>query len=371
MSTLMTTIAHKDLIPSTIERKTFPFEVKKFHTDDKFFYFEGYLSTFGNKDRGDDIVVKGAFTESLKELTPSLFWSHKGDEPLGVFDSIVEDSVGLYVKGRMPLEDTFVKGRIVPQMEIGSIKSMSIGFSVKENGSEYKNGTRYLSDLKLWEGSLVTIPMNERANLKSIMSMQDDLPIAPRSTHWDWWEAKRRVIAWCGADEGGIADVEIQEKFKKAFLYHVSYEAHEISSYYFGIADVIGGQLTIVPRALFAVAAELRNDVYPIYIPPIDIVVIIDTVKKYYDKMDLGDPFGEKCFRIDDLKALDPRTMEKLFCSGIKVSKKNAKTLVSFVKSGLTGDGQSKTERDAPETKGKCDSGWSEVLDSVQKIKQL
>ena len=124
--------------PSKLEYKTFPFEVKSFRQDEKYFYFEGYLSTFGNEDRGGDVAVKGCTIESLKEHTPSLLWSHKGDEPLGVFDSLVEDEFGLYVKARMPIDDTLVKGRIIPQMEIGSIKSMSIGYAVwGEKGALY------------------------------------------------------------------------------------------------------------------------------------------------------------------------------------------------------------------------------------------
>ena len=51
----------------TKEYKSFAFELKQFDEDDKFFRFEGFASTFGNTDLVDDIVVRGAFTESLKK----------------------------------------------------------------------------------------------------------------------------------------------------------------------------------------------------------------------------------------------------------------------------------------------------------------
>ena len=114
-----------------LKYKTVDFKEQTFKEDEKYFWFEGYLSTFGNIDRGGDVIEKGAFAESLKELIPHLFWMHKSDEPLGVYDSVVEDQNGLYVKGRLPKDDKFVSDRVIPQMKIGSIKSMSIGYSVK------------------------------------------------------------------------------------------------------------------------------------------------------------------------------------------------------------------------------------------------
>jgi len=153
-----------------LEYKAFDFKMETFRVDEKYAYFEGYLSTFGNVDLGDDVVVKGAFTESLLKKTPSLLWSHNGSEPLGIFESLVEDQKGLYVKAKMPLADSFVKERIVPQMEIGSIKSMSIGYWIPEyqKNVEFRDDVRYLKKVSLMEGSLVVIPMNDQATIKSL-----------------------------------------------------------------------------------------------------------------------------------------------------------------------------------------------------------
>jgi len=349
------------------EYKTFSFEVKKFYEDEKYFHFEGYLSTYGNIDRGGDVVNKGAFTESLKEHQPALFWSHKTDEPLGIFPSITDDKIGLYVHGKMPKKDVLVSGRIIPQMEIGSIKSMSIGFSVYEGGSEMIDGVRHLNKLYLWEGSLVTIPMNDRASVKtkSAMSIQNEIPIADRQAPWNSYEAYERVKEWAGAKDGGLNDKEIQDKFKKAFLWHDEETMEESYSYEFLIADIIGGTLTIIPRAIFSAAASIQSTKYPVYLPLDDINGIIKTLSGYYKKMGLDSPFDDKkAFRVDAFDALDERSMEKLFCTGIKTSRKHAKMLVSFVKSGLA-RGEAEEQREVVQKENK----WDEVLESLKSIK--
>ena len=54
-----------------------PFEVKDFKEDDEgFVTFEGYASTYNNVDRGGDIVMAGAFDETVKQ--------YQGDEKLPV-----------------------------------------------------------------------------------------------------------------------------------------------------------------------------------------------------------------------------------------------------------------------------------------------
>lgn len=152
-----------------------PFEVKAISDDDsEFFTFEGYASTFGNVDFGDDVVVKGAFTESLSTLTPVVLWQHDMREPIGISAEHREDEKGLFVRGKLPKDDTLVSGRVIPQMKVGSIKKLSIGYSIAD--FDIKDGIRYLKKLILHEYSLVTFPMNDMAaitGMKSAMSVDD------------------------------------------------------------------------------------------------------------------------------------------------------------------------------------------------------
>lgn len=146
-----------------------PFELKELHDDEGegMFMFEGFASTFGNLDLDDDVIDKGAFKKSLAKRKPKLLWQHSLDEPLGVFTSIEESSAGLFVKAKMPLEDTFVSGRVRPQIKIGSITSMSIGFFIVESTFNRETEIRTIHEVELFEISLVSIPANPKAVITS------------------------------------------------------------------------------------------------------------------------------------------------------------------------------------------------------------
>jgi hypothetical protein len=140
----------------------------------KFSTFKGYASTFGNIDRVKDVVVKGAFIESLKIMIPELLWGHDWENPpIGVLTKCYEDDKGLYIEAKMPLDDDFVRGRIVPQMKVGSIKTMSIGYSTDDYNYDENSGICYLMKLTLWEVSLVTIPANSQAIVTDMKSLKD------------------------------------------------------------------------------------------------------------------------------------------------------------------------------------------------------
>ena len=135
--------------------------------------FRGYASIFGNEDQGNDIVQKGAFTKSLEQRPASkvkMLFQHKTDEPIGVFESIYEDSKGLYVKGKLALGTQ--KGRDTYELlKIGALDGMSIGFKAdptKQGYNENKRGVRTLKEVDLMEISLVTFPINEQAMVQSV-----------------------------------------------------------------------------------------------------------------------------------------------------------------------------------------------------------
>lgn len=156
-----------------------PFEVKAFQDEDPdFFYFEGYASTFGNADSYDDIVVPGAFTKTLKNNPDfKLLWQHSMWEPIGMPTMAMEDSKGLFIKGKLPKADTLVSGRVIPQLKVGSINSMSIGYrtikcSYKDEDGIDGHTTRMLEEVKLIEVSLVTLPANDQAVVTGFKSSE-------------------------------------------------------------------------------------------------------------------------------------------------------------------------------------------------------
>ena len=154
---------------ATKEIKSLPFEVKEISEDEEYLTFEGYASTFGNIDLGDDVIVRGAFSQSLSEQNSvPILWQHNMHEPVGISISLIEDEKGLFISAKLPKADQLVSGRVIPQMKAGSIREMSIGFFSLDD--EIKEGIRYINKIRLFEVSLVTKAMNPQAQVTSFKS---------------------------------------------------------------------------------------------------------------------------------------------------------------------------------------------------------
>lgn len=155
---------------------TVPFSFTKQVDDDEYYRFEGYASTYNNVDLGDDMVMKGAFENTLKNKRPKnikLLYQHNMSMPLGVFDEIRDDEAGLYVRGKMPKECTQVRD-VMALMKCGAIDSMSIGYVA--NKYDYDDrGVRLLKDIDLYEISLVTMPMNPKAQITSMKTIPSSI----------------------------------------------------------------------------------------------------------------------------------------------------------------------------------------------------
>jgi hypothetical protein len=130
----------------------------------------GYASLFGKRDQGGDVVQKGAYAGSLAKLTAAgravkMLWQHDPTQPIGVWDEVREDAVGLWVKGRILTEVD--KGReAVALLAAGAIDGLSIGYRTVKAERDGK-GQRLLSELELWEVSLVTFPMLPEARVSA------------------------------------------------------------------------------------------------------------------------------------------------------------------------------------------------------------
>ncbi|GGG64278.1 peptidase U35 [Salipiger pallidus] len=123
---------------------------------------EGYASLFGACDQGGDVVYAGAYGLSLKRLAGEgravkMLWQHDPAQPIGIWDEVREDDRGLYVRGR--ILDCIEKGREAAALiAAGAIDGLSIGYRTVKAAKDEK-GRRLLTELELWEVSLVTFPM--------------------------------------------------------------------------------------------------------------------------------------------------------------------------------------------------------------------
>ncbi|ROU02396.1 HK97 family phage prohead protease [Histidinibacterium lentulum] len=128
---------------------------------------EGYASLFGLPDQGGDTVLAGAYGASLRALSAKggkvkMLWQHDPAQPIGVWDEVREDGRGLWVKGRL-LPEVARAREAAALIGAGAIDGLSIGYRTKK--AQGGKGGRLLSELELWEVSLVTFPMLPEARV--------------------------------------------------------------------------------------------------------------------------------------------------------------------------------------------------------------
>ena len=131
-------------------------------------YIAGYASRFGEADLSGDIVQRGAFSASLlgrAEPFPMLF-GHQTDTPIGVWDRVFEDAQGLFVAGRI-LETA--PRRLI---EEGAVSGLSIGYRTRRSSDRHSGG-RILTEIDLWEVSVVAFPMLRSARITQIGDPQE------------------------------------------------------------------------------------------------------------------------------------------------------------------------------------------------------
>lgn len=164
-----------------IEYKTFPFEIKEVDGDDSNEgRIEGYASTFGNMDQGFDIVEKGAFKVTLKDNKGRfpILADHNPYEHIGWNEQGKEDDFGLLVKGAIMLDVQKGKEKYSlakKALEIKAPMGLSIGYTtIKAEPDKENPRVRRLKELKLWEYSLVTFPMNTAAMVTAAKSFGEN-----------------------------------------------------------------------------------------------------------------------------------------------------------------------------------------------------
>jgi HK97 family phage prohead protease len=293
---------------------------------------EGYAAIFGNLDAGGDIILPGAFAATLDEykrrgfMAKSHDWSVEGE--IGFPLEVHEDDVGLYVKAKFYADEAAqtVRRRARDRMRHGKDVSFSIGYAADPASVEYiypheykeklpryvkaqflpdaeRQAARFervrlLKSIRVFEHSIVTVPMNQYAQAIAVKGAAPaalaadldgdtvkgatgagNLPLAPRDRPWNQDEANRRVREWAAATDAPNA------KYRRAFFWYDADNAGNFTAYKLQFADVIGDQLHAVPRAIFAVAAVLEGARGGVSIPDEDKVEVRRRVTAYYARM--------------------------------------------------------------------------------------
>lgn len=168
----------KKISASMRERKRmdFSWQIKSIDESGK---FAGYASVFDMVDSQRDVMQRGAFSHTLRNRTESikLLWQHQMHEPIGVVDRVFEDKHGLFVEGRLLLEVARAR-EAHALLKAGALSGLSIGYSPVRYRIDPDTGVRQLSEVSLWEVSLVTFPANAAASVtvvKQALSEYDNL----------------------------------------------------------------------------------------------------------------------------------------------------------------------------------------------------
>lgn len=210
-----------------LERLVVPIEWKA--TDDAQ-TLEGYASTFGNVDLGGDVVVKGAFKKTIANIKANgipLLADHvpSVNSVLGTIYDAVEDGKGLKIWAKFSSAQSAQDART--KLVEGHVNRMSIGYELPDGGFKFgdKDGrrVRYLTEIKLWETSVVVFPMNPEAVISTVKSMFD---AADLGSEYDALvrEAKDALARATGTEpdpEGKATANETREALQKSLAeYH-------------------------------------------------------------------------------------------------------------------------------------------------------
>ena len=152
-------------------QKASKFTVKESNDDTRM--IKGYASVFGNLDSDMDVINKGAFNRSIKEWGPEgmdrikLVAQHDISRPVARITQLKEDSNGLYMEAKFGThrdgEDYYAMAKD------GIINEFSVGF-VPVQKEENEKGGYDISQIKLYEVSMVTVAANEEAVVTEVKS---------------------------------------------------------------------------------------------------------------------------------------------------------------------------------------------------------
>ncbi len=148
---------------------TTPFQVKELGVGGT---IAGYASVFDEIDAQSDVVARGAFAKSLlkykqSKSSPAMLWMHDTAAPIGVWTRLHEDARGLYVEGQLAIK-TQDGADAYELLKMGAITGLSIGYNTIKSTKDYKTKIRTLTEVELFEVSLVTFPANVFARVHTV-----------------------------------------------------------------------------------------------------------------------------------------------------------------------------------------------------------
>ncbi|MEV4085373.1 hypothetical protein AB0J43_34410 [Nonomuraea fuscirosea] len=113
-----------------------------------------------------------------------------------------------------------------------------------------------------------------------------DLPLADRDREWDGDAADKRVRDWAGAED------EPDAAYRDAHIWYDGDKPGNFGSYKLLIADVVGGRLKAVPRAVMAAGNIMQGARGGIDLPADEVDRVKSHLARYYQKMGDSPPWA-------------------------------------------------------------------------------
>lgn len=136
-------------------------------------FVSGYLAVFDVEDSDKDIILAGAFVESIRQNIRRIKFlrEHDYQKPIGRFLTLKEDSYGLFFEAQ--LNKTREGLDALALYENGELFEHSVGFVPIEYEVIPETGGILFKKAKLIEGSAVLWAANEKAVLMELKSQSD------------------------------------------------------------------------------------------------------------------------------------------------------------------------------------------------------
>jgi hypothetical protein len=134
----------------------------------------GYASLLGEIDQARDMVLRGAFAETLRLRGPRrvpMLFQHDPSEPIGIWLELREDHRGLYARGRLIPEVARAR-ELLSLLHAGAIDGLSIGFRTAKARIDPRTRVRSLIAVDLWEISIVTFPLLNGARVQAVKHVE-------------------------------------------------------------------------------------------------------------------------------------------------------------------------------------------------------
>lgn len=153
------------------------------NSDEEKLNIEGYACHFGLENLNHEYCFKESFTEFFtayneKKVRPILNFEHQSDKQIGSIDDVIADETGLYVKAHVNKNIPWCRDWLIPNIEMGDIRSFSTELAVigGRNGIKINDDGSYsVLSAYLVACAIVQHPADYRSEF-TVKNFLDSLP---------------------------------------------------------------------------------------------------------------------------------------------------------------------------------------------------